>query len=52
MDDKEVGWVTSAAETSQGRLGLGYLRRAHWREGERVKTTAGDAVVRRVLVTS
>jgi folate-binding protein YgfZ len=48
--DREVGWVTSAAETSRGRLGLGYLRRAHWREGERVQTPAGDAVVRRVLV--
>lgn len=48
--DKEVGWVTSAAETSQGRLGLGYLRRAHWREGERLTTPAGDAVVRRVVV--
>jgi folate-binding protein YgfZ len=50
--DKDVGLVTSAAETSQGRLGLGYLRRAHWREGERLQTPAGDAVVRRVLVTS
>jgi folate-binding protein YgfZ len=48
--DKEVGRVTSAAETSQGRLGLGYLRRAHWREGERLSTPAGDAVVRRVMV--
>ncbi len=48
--DKEVGWVTSAAETSQGRLGLGYLRRAHWREGERLTTPAGDVVVRRVMV--
>ena len=42
--------MTSAAETSQGRLGLGYLRRAHWREGERLTTPAGDAVVRRVVV--
>ena len=48
--DKEVGWVTSAAETTMGRLGLGYLRRAHWREGERLTTPAGDAVVRRVVV--
>jgi hypothetical protein len=48
--EKEVGRVTSAAETSQGRLGLGYLRRAHWREGERLGTPAGDAVVRRVMV--
>jgi folate-binding protein YgfZ len=50
VGEKEVGRVTSAAETSQGRLGLGYLRRAHWREGERVGTPAGDAVVRRVMV--
>jgi glycine cleavage system aminomethyltransferase T len=50
VGDKEVGWVTSAAETSRGRLGLGYLRRAHWREGERVNTPAGEAVVRRVIV--
>jgi folate-binding protein YgfZ len=52
VGDKEVGRVTSAVETSRGRLGLGYLRRAHWREGERVKTPEGDAVVLRVLVTS
>jgi folate-binding protein YgfZ len=50
VGEKEVGRVTSAAETSQGRLGLGYLRRAHWREGERLGTPAGDAVVRRVMV--
>ena len=50
VGEKEVGWVTSAAETSQGRLGLGYLRRAHWREGERLTTPGGDAVVRRVVV--
>jgi folate-binding protein YgfZ len=50
LGEKEVGRVTSAAETSQGRLGLGYLRRAHWREGERLTTPAGDAVVRRVVV--
>ncbi len=48
--DKEAGWVTSAAETSQGRLGLGYLRRAFWREGERLTTPAGEAIVRRVVV--
>ena len=47
---QEVGLVTSAAETPEGRLGLGYLRRAHWKEGERVATPAGEAVVRRVLV--
>ncbi len=47
---EEVGWVTSAAETSQGRLGLGYLRRAFWKEGQRLGTAGGEAVVRRVLV--
>jgi len=47
---QEVGVVTSAADTPEGRLGLGYLRRAHWKEGERVATTGGDAVVMKVLV--
>jgi folate-binding protein YgfZ len=47
---QEVGVVTSAAETPEGRVGLGYLRRAHWREGERVQAGAGEAVVRRVVV--
>jgi tRNA-modifying protein YgfZ len=47
---QEVGVVTSAADTPEGRLGLGYLRRAHWKEGERVATTGGEAVVRKVLV--
>ena len=47
---QEVGWVTSAAETTQGRLGLGYLRRAHWKEGERLATEGGEAVVRRMVV--
>ncbi|MEI7706139.1 MAG: folate-binding protein [Deltaproteobacteria bacterium] len=47
----EVGQVASAADTTQGRLGLGYLRRALWREGERLTTPAGDAIVRRVLVS-
>jgi hypothetical protein len=46
----EVGAVTSAADTPEGRVGLGYLRRAHWREGERLSTPAGEAVVRRVVV--
>jgi hypothetical protein len=46
----EVGTVTSAADTPEGRVGLGYLRRAHWREGERLSTPAGEAVVRRVVV--
>jgi folate-binding protein YgfZ len=49
--DREVGEVTSAAGTPEGRVALGYLRRAHWREGERLATDGGEAVVRRVLVT-
>jgi folate-binding protein YgfZ len=46
----EVGVVTSAAETPEGRVGLGVLRRAHWREGEQLEAAGGTAVVRRVLV--
>ncbi len=47
---QEVGVVTSAADTPAGRFGLGYLRRAHWKEGEKVGAGAGDAVVTRVVV--
>jgi folate-binding Fe-S cluster repair protein YgfZ len=47
---QEVGVVTSAADTPEGRVGLGYLRRAHWKEGERLATPAGEATVRKVLV--
>lgn len=47
---REVGWVTSAGETTLGRLGLGYLRRAHWKDGERLETDGGEAVVRQVVV--
>ena len=47
---QEVGTVTSAADTPEGRVGLGYLRRAHWKEGERVRAGEADAVVRRVIV--
>jgi folate-binding protein YgfZ len=47
---QEVGAVTSAADTPEGRVGLGYVRRAHWKEGERVATPSGDAVVRKVIV--
>lgn len=47
---QEVGWLTSAAEAPGGRVGLGYLRRAHWREGERLQVDGGEAVVRRVMV--
>jgi tRNA-modifying protein YgfZ len=32
---QEVGVVTSAVATPEGRLGLGYLRRAHWHPGAR-----------------
>ena len=48
----EVGVVTSAADLPEGRLGLGYLRRAHWKLGERLALggAEGEAVVRRVLV--
>jgi hypothetical protein len=45
-----VGVVTSAAETSQGRLGLGYLKRAHWKPGARFAAGDGEAELRRVLV--
>ena len=48
--DRDVGVVTSAAETPEGRVGLGYLRRAHWQAGARVQAGAGEAVVRRVIV--
>jgi folate-binding protein YgfZ len=47
---EEVGTVTSAADTPEGRVGLGYLRRAHWREGERLRAGEGEAVVTRVVV--
>ncbi|MFT3915281.1 MAG: glycine cleavage T C-terminal barrel domain-containing protein [Anaeromyxobacteraceae bacterium] len=48
---QEVGWVTSAADGPEGRVGLGYLRRAHWNVGERVAVASGgDAEVRRVVV--
>jgi folate-binding protein YgfZ len=47
---QEVGVVTSAADTPEGRIGLGYLRRAHWTVGAKVAAAGGEAVVRRVLV--
>ena len=47
---QEVGAVTSVADTPEGRIGLGYLRRAHWNEGERLEVDGGEAVLRRVLV--
>src|SRR6266542_1886613 len=46
---QDVGVVTSAAETPEGRIGLGYVRRAQWKEGERVATAAGEAIVRKVI---
>lgn len=45
----EVGAVTSAATTPQGRLGLGYLRRAHWATGTRLATDGGEAEVVRAV---
>jgi folate-binding protein YgfZ len=49
-DGAEVGSVTSVAELPDGRVGLGFLRRAHWREGERLEAAGGEAVVARVVV--
>lgn len=48
----EAGTVTSAADTPEGRVGLGYLRRAHWAPGLALEVAGagGRAVVRRVLV--
>ena len=45
----EAGAVTSAAETPEGRLGLGYLRRAHWGAGTRLATDGGEAEVVRAI---
>jgi hypothetical protein len=47
---QEVGVVTSAAETPEGRLGLGYLRRAHWKPGVSLDAGGATATVRRVVV--
>jgi folate-binding protein YgfZ len=47
---QEVGVVTSAANTPEGRVGLGYVRRAHWSVGARLAAGEGDATVRRVIV--
>ncbi|WP_242360248.1 folate-binding protein YgfZ [Anaeromyxobacter sp. SG17] len=47
---QEVGVVTSAADTPEGRIGLGYLRRAHWKCGAVVDAGGEPATVRRVLV--
>ncbi len=45
----EVGAITSAAETPQGRLGLGYLKRACWATGTRLSTDGGEAEVLRAV---
>ncbi len=47
---QEVGQVTSAADAPEGRVGLGYVRRAHWNVGERLGCQGGEAVVSRVVV--
>jgi folate-binding protein YgfZ len=49
-DGQEVGVVTSAADTPEGRIGLGYVRRAHWRAGTALDAGGAEAVVRRVIV--
>lgn len=48
--EAEAGWVTSGADTPEGRVGLGYLRRAWWPAGTRLAAGGGEAVVRRALV--
>jgi tRNA-modifying protein YgfZ len=45
----EVGAVTSAAVTPEGRLGLGYLKRAWWPAGTRLDTDGGQAEVLRAV---
>jgi hypothetical protein len=47
---EEVGWITSACETTRGLFALGYLRRAYWKVGTRLETPAGEAVVTKVVV--
>lgn len=47
---QQVGEITSVADTPEGRVALGYVRRAHWKEGERLEVTGGEAMVRRVVV--
>ncbi|MGB8930184.1 MAG: folate-binding protein [Anaeromyxobacteraceae bacterium] len=47
---QEVGVVTSAVDTPEGRVGLGYVRRPFWPEETRLATECGEVVVRRQLV--
>jgi folate-binding protein YgfZ len=47
---QEVGVVTSAVDGPDGRVGLGYARRAAWPEGTRLATEGGEAVVTRQVV--
>lgn len=47
---QEVGFVTSAVDAPEGRIGLGYVRRAYWPEATRLATGGGEAVVRRQIV--
>jgi tRNA-modifying protein YgfZ len=46
----EVGKVTSAAETPDGRMGLGWLRRAYSGAGQRLQAGDGEVEVLRSLV--
>jgi hypothetical protein len=42
--------VTSAVDTPEGRVGLGYLRRAYWKQGASLDAGGATATVRRVIV--
>jgi folate-binding protein YgfZ len=44
-DGREAGQVTSAVDGPDGRVGLGYVKRAWWEEGTRLATEGGEAVV-------
>jgi folate-binding protein YgfZ len=47
---EEIGAVTSAADGPEGPIGLGYVRRAQFRVGERLETPFGEAAVLRAIV--
>jgi folate-binding protein YgfZ len=47
---QEAGVVTSAVDAPEGRVGLGYARRALWAEGTRLATEGGEARVSRTIV--